>query len=285
MTDAAVHSPSLKSPRFQELSLWAWAALFLNFLITRIDLSSLSDVLLSLSSVNLIVLFAFLVAFNALLDSDRDRPVTRADLLGFGVLMAGTLFEGLIGPQALIGLPIMAFGLWLIYRRGNDEKLFAAGITLLAISIHLFWGRMLFAFFIPEFLALDAAVVSVIVPLIQPEVAMQGTSFHSVDGHAIMLVGACSSFNNISLALLAGASAIVFARGRIRFSDWPWMLALTIAMIAMNVVRLSLMAVDFESYVYWHEADGIIILQWAQLLVLGGICVLAALSDRSGKAA
>lgn len=285
MTNSVARRPDPSGIRRQELFLWAWAGLFLNFLITRIDLTSLSAALISLGSVNLIALFAFLVVFNALLDADKRRPATSADLWFMGLLAIGTLVEGLIGPQTVFGLPIMALGLWLVFQRETDAKLTAAGVTLIAISIHLFWGRMLFAFLLPEFLALDAAAVSIIAPLVQPEIGTKGTAFHSVDGHTIMLVGGCSSFNNISLALLAGASAIVFARGRIQVSDWPWLLALTLAMIAMNVVRLSVLAIDYETYVYWHDADGVQVLQWIQLLVLGLICILATRAQWSGKAA
>lgn len=285
MTNSVARRPDPSGIRLKELFLWAWAGLFLNFLITRIDLTSLSAALISLGSVNLIALFAFLVVFNALLDADKRRPATSADLWFMGLLAIGTLVEGLIGPQTVFGLPIMALGLWLVFQRETDAKLTAAGVTLIAISIHLFWGRMLFAFLLPEFLALDAAAVSIIAPLVQPEIGTKGTAFHSVDGHTIMLVGGCSSFNNISLALLAGASAIVFARGRIQVSDWPWLLALTLAMIAMNVVRLSVLAIDYETYVYWHDADGVQVLQWIQLLVLGLICILATRAQWSGKAA
>lgn len=264
--------------------LWLALGLFLNFIALQVDPSTFDTVISSLPALNLFHLFAFFVVFTTLEKTRTAARITRRDLIFGAVLAVACATESLVGPRTPFGLIVMFAGLWMLYRDRTDHSIMMAGAMLIAISVHIFWARLFFVFFIPELLSLDAAAVGLVAPLFQPGVQMSGTAFSGLGDHGVTLIGACSTFNNISLAALAGFAAILFGRGSVTLRDWPWFAALTVAMIVINVTRLSLMTSDHDSYVYWHDETGAQIIHLVQTVTIIGICIAAAIRGPRGGA-
>ena len=75
---------------------------------------------------------------------------------------------------------------------------------LLAVSGQLVWAPIVFQLFTPELLHADAALVGEDPGVgVAGRMSWRGTTFIAPDGHTLVLVGACSSFNNVSSAVLA----------------------------------------------------------------------------------
>jgi hypothetical protein len=134
------------------------------------------------------------------------RPLTKAAMM---VLLQN--FPAAIGFDELCGLAQARLGARHA-TAGDDRNVRAAGVVLLALSTQLVWGPILFQFFTPELLRADAALVGEILKPLRPDIIWRGTTFVAPDGHAVTLIGGCSSFNNVSTAVLACVAITMLRR-------------------------------------------------------------------------
>jgi exosortase/archaeosortase family protein len=133
-----------------------------------------------------------------------------------------------------------------------------AAVVLAAITIPMFWARIVFALFSDPVLAIDARLVGWVVGT-----QSDGNAIPFVDGSGLFfLEPACSSLTNVSLALLCG---VVIAK----LYDLPWSAAMVrtvlvacLATVAINIVRLSSIGVLPEYYGVIHGPFGRSIAEW-----------------------
>lgn len=137
---------------------------------------------------------------------------------------------------------------------------------------------MVFQYFTPELLRLDAAGMDLLIGLLGLDVvpAGTGTTFRGADGHMVTLVGGCASFNNVSTAMLMSVAMIMFIRPFWVAGDALRILGICAVMVAFNLFRLVAMAMDFQTYTYWHEGDGAALLATIQTVVIAGLSWLVA---------
>jgi exosortase/archaeosortase family protein len=76
------------------------------------------------------------------------------------------------------------------------------------------------------------------------------------NGHGVVIISGCSSFHNLSLALLCWVTISRLRRQNWQVRDFVIGSAIGITMILLNVARISLMAWDIELYHYWHDGIG-----------------------------
>ena len=262
--------------RRRELYIWLLAGLFGNILVYLVDPSSLATTFLSVASLNLILCFSMFVILNRLFRSDAAVLANRADA-PLAILVGSMLLgSALLGVRWGIGLPatVMAAVMLSVHRGSSDMR--CAGAVLMALSVQLFWAPMLFQLLYPEFLSADAAVVGAFLTLTNPDIIIVENTMFSTNGHAVTLSGACSSFNNLSLAMLGCVSMIMFFRDRWQASDIHWVVFICILMIAMNAARLGVLALDYETYQYWHNEAGATIIGVAESLVIFAASLAAA---------
>lgn len=260
----------------RELYFWLIGGLTGNLLIYLVDLSSPTAVLRSLSSLNLILWFSLFVISEKLAHSPSETPASRGDI-GIAVFVGLTLcLSALFGVRWGIGIPATATALFLIITYSKEKETRCLGIVLMALSVHLFWAPIMFQLLYPEFLAADAAAVGLFLSIVNPDINIINNTLFSANGHAVTLSGACSSFNNLSLAMLGCISMIMFVRGSWQKSDAFWMALICLLMISMNVTRLGILAFDFETYKYWHDDAGASIIGISESLVILGASLAAA---------
>jgi exosortase/archaeosortase family protein len=106
-----------------------------------------------------------------------------------------------------------------------------------------------------------------------------GNIISGPSGFGIILYSGCSSFHNLSLAMLCWLTV-----SRVRNQDWRARDLLTggaigAAMIACNVVRLCLMAWSPAFYEYWHNGSG------AQIFAVGASVMVLVLSLYGSRSA
>jgi hypothetical protein len=75
-------------------------------------------------------------------------------------------------------------------------------------------------------------------------------------GHGILLYPYCSSFHNVSLAVLCWVTVTNLIDLNWRRSNYVTGVVVVVAMIVFNTGRLYLMALGPYSYHYWHEGAG-----------------------------
>jgi exosortase/archaeosortase family protein len=170
--------------------------------------------------------------------------------------MSAMLLSSFIAYRFSIGFLATALGVYLLVFSRADGESKAAGAVLLALSAHIVWGPILFQFLTPELLRADAALVGGMLKVVRPDIIWSDTTFQTPEGFTISLVGACSSFHNLSTALLACAAATMFMRTNWMKQDLAKCAAAVAVMIFLNDVRICLLAWSPASYEFWHNAAG-----------------------------
>lgn len=259
----------------REALLGVVVCLIANHALQIVDASSFLSILSGLASQNLIYWFACYVIISHLLASSSEPTLSKNDSIFVIGLCLLILMVSFIAYRFTIGFLTTLLALWMMRSFKDDVKVKSAGIVLMAMAVHLVWAPLLFRLFMEEFLLLDAAAISVVLSNLRPDIVQAGTTFSGED-HAITLVGACSSFHNVSLAILAVVAAIMCYRTELRRSDVAWLLITCTAMIAINVVRIALVAWDAEMYIYWHDGAGVKVLSVIQTAVIIALAAYGA---------
>jgi len=213
--------------------------------------NSLPVALLDMLGVSLVVWAAAAAAVWLLLRSE-EQLATSSDLLVTGLASLAFLIPV---PQAS-WLALTAIGGHVAFTSTGSMR--RAAIILAALTIPMFWARILFALFSGPILALDAKLVSWIVGT-----QSDGNAIPFADGSGLFfLEPACSSFTNVSLALLCGLLIV-------KLYDLAWSTAVAravltacLATVAINVIRLSSIGVLPAYYDLIHGPFGRGVAEW-----------------------
>lgn len=264
----------------RELLIWIVVCLFANQTLLLLDVVSFDTLAASLLTQNDIYWLACGVTLYRVFLSD---PIVRADrfdylfALGFGALILST---SLLPYRFGVGLVATLVALYLLLRDHGDHNLKAAGAVLLAVSMQLVWGPIFFQLFTPELLKADAALVGTVLMALRPDVVWSGTGFFAPDGHVVLLIAACSSFNNVSSAVLACVAVTMFRRHEWDRSDIATMIITSVVMILVNALRICLFVWSIDYHQFWHDGAGAQILAIAQTLVVLAVAWWGAAPSR-----
>lgn len=264
----------------RELLLWIVGCLFANQTLLLLNVVSFDAFAASLLTQNDIYWLACAVTLYRLSLSD---PVIRADRLDYALALtlgALILFTSFLPYRFGIGLLATLVALYLLMLDHGDCNLKAAGGVLLAVSTQLVWGPIFFQLFTPELLKADAALVGTALMALRPDVVWSGTTFFAPDGHAVWLIAACSSFNNVSSAVLACVAVIMLRRNEWVRRDIETIVIASVAMILVNSLRICLFVWSIEYRLFWHDGAGAQILAIAQTLVVLAIAWWGAAPSR-----
>ena len=251
----------------RELFLWAAVCLLANQAVQLIDTTSMQAFAASLGAQNYIYWLACYVVIYRLHASDRTFRATRIDVWLVLAICVLILFASFLPYRFATGLlATITAGYFLT--AGDDRNVKAAGAVLLALSTQLVWAPIVFQLFTPELLRADAALVGGILKVLRPDIVWRDTTFFAPDGHAVALIGACSSFNNVSTAVLACVAITMLARtGWVR-RDLATVFIASAAMILVNAARLCLLAWSGAFQAFWHDGAGAQILGVSQTLAV-----------------
>lgn len=209
-----------------------------------------------------VVVWAAAVAVTLLLLRAPQQPAGRMDI----ALAVAALIAFLIPiPQlSWLALTALAFHLALTVPAGPIRR---AAVVLCAMTVPMFWARILFAALSGPILAIDATLVGWIVGT-----ESTGNMIPFADGSGVLfLEPACSSLANVSLVFLCGVLMV-------KLHDLPWsagavraILAACVVTVAINVIRMSTIAVLPTHYDVIHGPVGATTAEWITILVVMGI--------------
>jgi exosortase/archaeosortase family protein len=252
----------------RELLLWIVVCLFANQALLLLDIGSLDAFAASLLTQNDIYWLACAVALYRLSLSDGTVRASRFDwtlALALGALL---LLSSFLPYRFGIGLLTTAVALYLLLLDHGDRNLNAAGAVLLALSMQLVWGPIFFQLFTPELLKADSALVGSILAVLRPDIVWTGTTFFAPNGHAVSLIAGCSSFNNVSTAVLACAAVTMLRRTEWVRNDIATAAIAAITMILVNTSRICLFAWSPDYHAFWHDGAGVQILAIVQTIAV-----------------
>jgi hypothetical protein len=144
--------------------------------------------------------------------------------------------------------------LWIFNR--DDTKLRAAAAVLAALSVQEFWGHVLFNLAALPLLHAETAAVGVILQAFRPGTVWQDNVITGPSGYGIVVYTGCSSFHNLSLAMLCWVTVSRLRHQNWRTSDLVTGGAVAATMILLNLARLCLMALNIDLFRFWHDGAG-----------------------------
>src|SRR6202171_4937206 len=238
------------------LLLWVVICLFANQALQLLDIGSYEAFAASLAAQNIIYWLACYVVISRLYGSDRARSADRLDCFLALVICVSILLTSFLPYRFGVGLLTTITAGYLLLANRGDRNLSAAGSVLLAISAHQVWGPVLFQLLTPELLRADAALVGETLAWLRPDIIWSENSFHAPDGHSISLIGGCSSFNNVSTAVLACATVAMLTRTDWHRRDITTLAVGCVVMILVNAPRLCLLAWSGPLHLFCHDGAG-----------------------------
>jgi hypothetical protein len=169
--------------------------------------------------------------------------------------IAGTIIVCLIGCfSSAAGLA--ALSLLLIVTGPDDTRRLAAATVFAALFTQQAIVPIIHDLLIQKMTQFDAVLVGSVVELTVPGATWQGYIITVPSGHAIEVLPGCCSFTNVSLAFLSWVALTKFERLEWHRLDIVVLLAAAGSQILLNTVRIYLMAMSPEMYLYWHLGPG-----------------------------
>jgi hypothetical protein len=243
--------------RFPRRNVFIWASLilFANQLVDSVrDLRSASvgELISDLCVVGVFQYMAWYAIFRLLGASNAVEPARRRDVL----IITTVCLLVFLPTSRMIWVAAAGVAVYLLIWSRGDPSMRAAGIVLAALSVQEFWGHILFQLVAMPLLRAETAVVGTMLQLTRVGTVWYDNVITMANGHGIILYPYCSSFHNVSLALLCWVTLT-----KLRYLNWRGhdfvVAGLAVgAMILLNTARLYLMALDIDSYHFWHDGAG-----------------------------
>ena len=235
--------------------IWAAAILFSNHLVgvaRGMWPGSAGELISGLCAVGVFQYLAWYAIFR-LLGASSPIPVAKQkDVLVIVALCLLMFFPN----SKMIWIAAIGVAVYLLICSRGDLSMRAAGMVLAALSVQEFWGHIVFQLITMPLLRAETAVVGTMLQLTRGGMMWYDNIITTQRGHGIVLYPYCSSFHNLSLALLCWVSLT-----RLRYLKWrrhDFVLGGLVAcmVILMNTTRLYLMALDADAYHFWHDGTG-----------------------------
>jgi hypothetical protein len=192
--------------------------------------------------ISAIVVFSCIAGIWLLLQSATDK-IRSADVAVGAVVLLLTLLP----VAAMAWLAVTALGFYLVFT-GADDSARRGAIILVATTVPMLWSRMLFHFLAKPILEVDASLVAWVLGTHRTGNMVE---FADHSGTLVIFEG-CSSLANLSLALLCWVTLSQFLRHRSRLTDVFWCLLGCSSVVAINVLRISLMGLSTSHYEAVH---------------------------------
>lgn len=222
----------------------------------------IGSAILDTFGVSVLVWAACFIA-TSLLVRHPPEPVTRNDLLlGLAVTAAALLPAAKLSWLALTGL-----GLYGLRCFESGTRMRRAAFVILAITVPMFWSRLVFAMLTDQILRGDAILVSWIVGTER----FGNTVEYADHSGYLFILPACSSLDNVTLALLGWA---LFAQAfvlRPSLKDVWYCIAACFAVALINVTRIALIGLHPEHFQLLHGVAGASVASFLSLAAIVGL--------------
>lgn len=243
----------------RELVYWLFFAGGSVILLRYFAVGDMAQFRARLTGLNVFELGAAAVCIWRVLEFKSNRLAKGRDV-GISLLMLVVLILAGIFPS-LTGYAMFMFllALYFINLQFPDRNLYAAAIVLLSLATHFLFAPFIFNLFIQTIVKMDVFLVGSVLHFVDPSIAVTGTSFASVqrpDQFSVILVGACSSFANISAAVLVHVAWAMAMRDHLTKMDAVAMGGTVIVATALNVTRIVLSTLSPDGFGFWHGYDG-----------------------------
>jgi exosortase/archaeosortase family protein len=242
--------------------------------VNGIRARELADVLMNTFEISAILWVALFVGVSFLLRRPG-APVTHVDK----AVAAGAAVAFLAPVAPLSWIALSALAIYILWTSQAGSFPHRGGWILLAMTVPMFWSRVMFSLLSDFILEFDAILVGSIVGT---ERAGNAIAFADGSGY-LWIAPACSSLANVSLAILCWVLFTqLFHRERPLRQAW-WGALACAAVVAINVARLSLIGLYREHNDLLHGPVGAAVANWLTIAAIIGICALGVRYDFSAR--
>ena len=255
----------------RDIFFWATVILFCNQLlgvITSFPSPSMAKVFADLAEVGIFQYMAWYAIFRLLSMSDPIRSGGWQDFLavtGFCLLL-------FLPASRFIWIAATGIALYLWVFNSGDRNMRAAGIVLAALAVQQFWGHIFFSLVAFPLLRAETAVVGTMLEVTRPGTLWQDNVITGPSGYGIIIYTGCSSFHNLSLALLCWVTLTRLRMLEWRGSDFKNGILVAVVMILLNLTRIYMMGLNFDLYYFWHQGMG------ADIFAIGASLIIISLT-------
>ncbi len=202
-------------------------------------------------------------------------PAERLDWIVAILAVAAFLMP--IGP--LSWLVLSGLAIYILRTSSGANSINRGAWILLAMTVPMFWGRLLFSTLNEFILQGDAILVAWLVGTHR-----LGNAVQFVDGSGYLWIApACSSLANISLAILCWVTVTKVVDRPSSLADMAWIILAGIAVVAINVTRITFIGRHPELFDLLHGPIGAAVTSWVVLGATLGICVFGAGRDTARR--
>ena len=212
----------------------------------------------------------------AFVNREPPEPLTTMDRLVAAVAVGAFLLP--LFHFSWIGLTGLAIYLAWTSTPGSWSR--RGAWIVLAVAAPMFWTPRLFSLFSDLILQADAIFVSWIVGT-----ERVGNAIPLADGTGYLFIAPpCSSLANVSLAILCWVLFVQSAERPDPNRHLWWCLLACVAVVAINVIRISLIGLSPEYYQLLHGPIGAGVASAAALGAMVAICLLGTRRDLLARA-
>lgn len=197
--------------------------------------------------------FGLAASVSLILAAARERTMlTGADI---AVLLLSAL-AWFVPEQHGVYLATTVAGAWLLVKGRSAARWAEIGQIWLALSFYELWGKLVFKLAYQAIEVVEVGLLYRIGRLFYGGLGVDGASLNVRDDWSIVILEGCSSFHNLSLAVLIWLSILKIARHP---ADAPAFRALGVSacsVVAINIARILAMLPSREAYLFWHDGTG-----------------------------
>lgn len=197
------------------------------------------------------------------------RRAGEAPLGGRDKLIGALALVGFVVPSAIASWSVMAvLALAVLMDRRSDDVIGRGAAIMLAVGLREPMAFLALKLFAAPLLNLDAALTAGLLNLLTGIGTHTGNIVEGPDGHRLVILTGCTSYTNLSIALLSwfAVSRTFVLRWRRRHTVTG--LAVGVSVLALNILRLVFMAMGSETYRFFHDGAGVQLFDAAVLTVI-----------------
>lgn len=240
----------------RELFLWLLAIFVLNMTVGHAAAGLRADgwpgIVTGPIDAGIFPYFAWYAAFRGLRAIAPDEAARGWDL---AVVLAAGILQ--LSPSSLLLWPAVSIvALYLVATARGVPAVRDAGLMLLGLSTQQFWLHPLVSYLMPLFTRSDAAMVGSVLGLVRGDVGFHDNiiTYGQNDGLAVM--EGCVSVHNLSAALLCWMAVTRLHDRQWSWGDLGWVAGMTVLVVGLNVVRMMLMTLGHDAYIFLHDGAG-----------------------------
>jgi exosortase/archaeosortase family protein len=244
---------------------------FAGKVVSTVSLRGWPNAAMETFDISAIAVFSCACGVRLVLRGNKKDILSSADII-ISVLLF-TMVALPVPALAWVGVTGLALYVLAFKRVGVSGKRGAA--ILLAATVPMLWSRLLFHLLANPILQVDAALVSWVLGT-----ARAGNIVQFADGSGtLVILEGCSSLANMSLVLPCWITISTLSRHRPKRADLFWCVLACLAVLAVNVLRISIMGLSVSDYNAVHDGMGSFVVNTVVVGLIVGICLAGTRKD------